>query len=92
MDTIKIGTTTKGQRVWIQGLTALGWPIGTRYKTHYVNGAIVLVQSTEGNRRVSKGKGGIIDLVGKRVTQWAQGATSATVVYTHSIIEIEVAG
>ena len=91
MSTTTIGTTSKGQRVWIQGLGALGWPTGTRYNVHYTTAAIVVVQSPTGKRAVSKGKGGIIDLVGKRVTQWAQGATSATVVYNHAIIEIEVA-
>ena len=92
MSTVTIGSTSKGQRVWLQGLSAMGWPIGTKYSVHYTPTAIVVIQATYGKRAVSKGKGGIIDLVGKRVTQWAQGATSATVTHTNNtMIEIEVA-
>ena len=89
MKTTVIAQTTKGQRVWIQDTASVGWPVGTRYNTHYTHDTIVLVQATEGKRKVSKGKGGIIDLVGKRITQWAQGSTVAHITYTAGIIEIE---
>lgn len=89
MDTVTIGKTTKGDRIWIQGLDNRGWPVGARYNVHYTADTIVVVRSDTGKRAVSKGKGGIIDLVGKRVTQWAQGASQATTKQVCDIIEIE---
>lgn len=81
MNTVTIGTTSKGHRVWIQGLCNKGWPVGARYHTTYESDTIVLQLAPEGKRKVAQGKGGIIDLVGRKVTQWAQGSTTALVVF-----------
>ena len=78
-----IADTSKGKRVWIQGTCdKYGWPVGARYSVTYEPDTIVLqLDHDNGKRKVSKGKGGIIDLCGKRVTQWAQGRTSVSVVH-----------
>jgi len=81
MTTITIGTTTKGHRVWLQGTANKGWPVGARYHTTYGTEAIELQLAPEGKRKVAAAKGGIIDLVGRKVSQWAQGHTSALVVH-----------
>lgn len=77
---ITIGSTTKGHRVWIQGLVSKGIT-GERYDVTYGEVSIGLRFSPEGKRKVTQGKGGIIDLVGHKVTQWAKGSTHATVSY-----------
>jgi len=76
-----ITKTAKGHRVWIQGTcTKYGWPVGARYDVTYgTEGAIWVTLNPEGKRKVSSGKGGIIDLVSSKVTQWAQGSDTATV-------------
>lgn len=76
-----IAQTSKGHRVWLQDLNAkYGWHVGARYSVTYENNAIILqLDHDNGKRRVSKGKGGIVDLVGKKVSQWARGSTHATV-------------
>ncbi len=80
MKTTVIAQTTKGKRIWIQNTNGTySWPVGAQYHTTYEPEVIVLQLAPEGKRKVSKGKGGIIDLVGKKVTQWAQGATLANI-------------
>ena len=71
MTTTPIAQTTKGHRIWIQGLDRYGMPEGTRYTVVYGTDHIGIITDTNGKRTVSKGKGGIIDLEGKKVTQWA---------------------
>ena len=88
-NTTVIAKTNKGHRVWIQGVFAdTGRTIGQRYNVNYSSDSIHLVFATEGKRKVTAAKGGIIDLEGKRVTQWAQGATSVTVHTTPAQITI----
>ena len=71
-----VADTAKGKRVWLQGLERHGWHGGATYRTDYTPDAIVYTRTTVGKvRRVTASKGGIIDTVGKRVTQWAQGAS-----------------
>ena len=80
MTTTVVAKTNKGHRVWIQGVFATtGRTIGQRYDVNYSSDSIHIVFSTTGKRKVTAAKGGIIDLEGKRVTQWAQGATQVTV-------------
>jgi len=89
-----ITKTNKGHRVWVKGLTdKYGWAVGARYNVVYTDDAIFLVSDSEGKRAVCKGKGGIVDLESKKVTRWANGATTATVAATpdHSKI-IVIAG
>lgn len=76
-----IAQTAKGHRVWLQGMNdKYGWPVGAPYSVTYTDDTIILKLDVDnGKRKVSKGKGGIIDLVGKRVTQWARGSESAMV-------------
>ena len=88
MITTPIARTTKGHRVWIQGLDRYGMPEGTRYTVVYGTDHIGIITDTNGKRTVSKGKGGIIDLCGKKITQWAQGHTVATVDFSLTSIHI----
>ena len=78
---VTVGTTTKGHRVWLQTTQAHYGFVGgtTMYNVEYNSDTIVLTVSPQGKRKVTDSKGGIIDLVGKKVSQWAQGATTATV-------------
>jgi hypothetical protein len=71
MKTLSIGQTTKGPRVWLQntsGTYGAQWHEGARYNvTLDTEGHTVTLQlSPEGKRKVSAGKGGIIDLCGKK--------------------------
>jgi hypothetical protein len=77
---IVIGNTSKGKRVWIQGLDSHGFSM-PRYTVIYSENSIHILTGLEGKRKVCAQKGGIIDIVGKAVTQWAQDSTHATVVY-----------
>jgi hypothetical protein len=80
MGTHKIGNTTKGHRVWLQGTSeTYGWPVGARYDVTYTANVIVLTLNADGKRKVSAGKGGVVDLVGKKVTQWAGESTECYV-------------
>ena len=88
-NTTVIAKTSKGHRVWLQGVfSASGRTIGQRYNVAYLSNTIHIVWSTEGKRKVTNSKGGIIDLEGKKVTQWAQGRTQVTVSYTNTQIII----
>lgn len=88
-----IALTTKGNRVWLQGLGAHGWVGGTQYTTTYTPSLIIYTRATRDTqgklRKVTAAKGGIIDTVGKKVTQWAQDSTQAHVSITHDTIIIE---
>ena len=75
---ITIGKTTKGDRVWLQGLRDKGIT-GERFTVTYGPDALVIEFGPDCKRKVTQAKGGIVDIVGKRVTAWAQGRTSATV-------------
>ncbi len=86
--TLKIGTTTKGSRVWLQGLDRYQWAIGDRYDAHFTKTTIVLTKNPEGRKKVSRNKGGIIDLCSNKITEWADGSTSVTVAYTPEKIVI----
>lgn len=75
-----ITKTTKGHRVWMQGTNdKYGWPVGARYDVTYEEDTIVLDLNPDGKRKVSAGKGGIIDLTSQKVTRWSKGSDSATV-------------
>ena len=92
MSNITIGNTTKGARVWLQSVHTR-YPEAGTYNVHYINGTITVdLLPTTGKRKVTQAKGGIIDIVGKRVTQWAQGATMAHVTYTATSIIITPVG
>lgn len=78
---ITIADTSKGKRVWVQGLDRYGIQAGDRYNVDYRDdeGTIVVTFIPTGKRAVVASKGGVIDLQGKRVSQWAQDATEARV-------------
>lgn len=80
--TTVVAKTTKGQRIWLQGLERHGIHGGARYNVTYDKDFIVITVVPHGKRKVTASKGGIIDLVGKKVTEWAQGSTKATVEFT----------
>lgn len=77
MNTV-IAQTNKGHRVWLQGIVAKGIT-APRFDQSFEGDAIVLKFSDTGKRKVTQAKGGIVDIVGKKVTQWAKGSESATV-------------
>lgn len=87
MNTIDIGTTSKGKRVWLQGLAGKGIT-GPRFTVTTTQDTITVVTGPEGKRKITQSKGGIIDIVSKAVTQWAQDATQAHVVITGNTITI----
>ena len=96
MITTPIAQTTKGRRIWIQGLSRYGIAEGTPYSVAYGIDTIAITLRPLGTckvRKVSKGKGGIIDLCGKQVTNWANGHATALVypLYNADTILIEKA-
>lgn len=88
MNTLKIGHTSKGRRVWLQGTERYGWHGGDRYDIKYNPSTIVITRSPEGARGVTDAKGGVIDLCNGKVTQWAQEASECVVKYTEDTITI----
>ncbi len=77
-----IAKTTKGHRVFLEGLCAHGWAAGMPYSVTFEPTCIVLqLDHDNGKRKVVASKGGVIDLESKKVTQWAQGSTQATIVH-----------
>lgn len=75
--TTVIAQTKKGHRVFLEGIGCTG----QRYNVAYVGDDILISFAPEGKRRVVASKGGVIDLESKKVTQWAQGSTQATIVH-----------
>ena len=86
---IPIAPTSKGHRLWIQGLDQYGWNGGTQYTVTMTSEHVVYTKATTGRTRtVTASKGGIIDTTSKKVTQWAQGATQAMATITTDVITI----
>lgn len=83
-----IAKTNKGHRVFLEGLNSVGWPAGARYHVDYCGGEIIITQQHSGKRKVVASKGGVIDLEGKKVTQWAKGHDSVTIAYSAAQIII----
>jgi len=84
LSTIAITETKKGARIWIQALESKGIT-GSHVLVSIApdQAAIVLTFATytdkpKGWRKVTQSKGGVVDLESKKVVQWAQGATQAT--------------
>ena len=87
ISTAAITPTSKGHRVWVQGLAGKGIvrPFVCVEMTdnaillsfHHNKGAI----GVQGKwRKVTQSKGGIVDLTSKKVTEWARGHDTALVV------------
>jgi hypothetical protein len=90
MKTTPITMTTKGHRVWLQGTNeAYGWPVGARYDVTYTKGTILVVLNPTGKRKVSQGKGGIIDLTSQKVTRAIGHYSTAMVVSGNGRIVFE---
>jgi hypothetical protein len=87
MNIVDIGTTSKGKRVWLQGLNNKGLCM-PRYDTVIQGNTIIITMGIDGKRKVTASKGGIIDLVSKSITMWAQDSLSAQVVYGVDMISI----
>ena len=82
MSSTTIGHTNKGRRVYLQGLAAVGWAVGMPYSVTYELDTIVLALDPDnGKRKVARGKGGVVDIEGRKVAQWAQRAEWCSVVY-----------
>ena len=80
--TTLIAPTTKGHRIFLEGLPQ----VGQRYNVLYTEARITIQFNTEGKRRVVAR--GVIDLEGKRVTQWAGLATMVDIEYNSDNIII----
>jgi len=84
--TVTIGRTAKGARVWLQGVSN---PHG-RYSVHYGDsGTMYIYFGPDHKRKLCAAKGGIVDVVGKRVSQWAGDATQAVVTHGPDVIAIK---
>ena len=77
-----IAQTKKGHRVFLEGLSAHGWVAGSLYSVSFEQDHIVLaLDHDNGKRKVVASKGGVIDLESKKVTRWADGATTAIIAH-----------
>ena len=74
-DSTVIATTKKGHRVFLENVGRIGQP----YTVVFTEDTIGVVFHPAGKRRVVASKGGVIDIESKKVTQWKQSATMATV-------------
>ena len=83
-----VADTPRGGRIYLQDVTALAMPTA-HYSVVFGIGHITVQFHAEGKRKVSPSKGGVIDIQSKKVTQWAQGATSVTVSTTGTTIIIK---
>ena len=79
-----IAATSKGHRVFLEGIGHTG----QRYNVEYLNSHILITFCDVGKRKVVASKGGVIDLEGKKVTAWANGASSVTIAYSDEQIQI----
>lgn len=78
-----IAQTSKGHRVFLEGIGRTG----QRYSVVYSEARITIQFATDGKRKVVSSKGGVIDLEGKKVTQWKGEATQVEMEYnTDNII------
>jgi hypothetical protein len=86
MDTVAVTPTSKGHRVWLQGLVQRGYK--GRYTVLYSADTIQVVFAYDGKRTLCASKGGVVDIQSKKVTAWACDATRARVEYATDIITI----
>ena len=91
-DTVTIGYTSKGARVWLQSLESKGFLSAQRYDVHMDNNTILIKFCKDGKRKLCPAKGGIVDIVGKKVSLWAGGQTEAEVTYcpSYGIITVDI--
>ena len=82
--TVTVGSTSKGARVWLQATSRHGWDEGETYTATYGPGSIIIQRC--GERSITRAKGGIIDLCGAKITKAAEGNRYAHVVYTSNLI------
>lgn len=76
---ITITPTPKGDRVWVQGADRFGLTVGQRVSVEFTEYHIRVTPNPEGKKRISKGKGGIVDIQSAKVTAWAKGDRGAQV-------------
>ena len=74
-----IADTPKGARVFLEGVTAAIAGHPNTYSVVFTDDTIGVVFHPEGRRTISPSKGGVIDIQNKKVTAWAQGATTANI-------------
>jgi hypothetical protein len=83
---MKIGRTSRGSRVWLQGLSSHAQIHYSRYSVEYVGSTMRIVFGPHGKRQMTMAKGGIVDIVGKRVSTWAGKAIEAHVEFADNVI------
>jgi hypothetical protein len=86
-----VAPTTKGVRIYLEGISKVGWRGGSAYTVTYHDDKIVLSQQWAvgaKTRKVTASKGGVIDLESMKVQRWAQGATSVDITYSPDYITI----
>ena len=86
--TTVIASTTKGHRVFLEGVRAAMPQAPQGYNVVFDKDTITILFSVHGKRVVVASKGGVIDLQSRKVTTWAQGATVAHVRTTDNAIVI----
>ena len=79
MNTVAVTPTSKGHRVWIQALESKGIT-APRFTQEFTESHIILTFGDDGKRKVTQSKGGIVDIVGQKVTTWAKGSIEARVI------------
>jgi hypothetical protein len=89
--TTLVANTSKGQRIFLEGINKVGWQGGAAYTVTFHADKIVLsLQWATGakTRKVTASKGGVIDLQSNKITRWANGATSVNIEYSADYITI----
>ena len=80
--TTVIAKTTKGHRIFLEGIGR----VGQRYNVVYTDSRITLVFNPEGKRKVVAR--GVVDLEGKRVSTWKGLAPDEDIEYNQDTIVI----
>ncbi len=79
-----VAPTSKGHRIFLEGIGR----VGQRYNVAYSPTCITIDFVPTGKRKVVASKGGVIDLEGKKVTQWAVLTTRVGITYDNDTITI----
>lgn len=88
--TYKLCQNRGNARIWMEGkrLTSNGWNVGDHFDRRVLSHTIVLIKNPEGRYKVAgKGDRPIIDMNGKYLTEFFDGATHyVSSILTESII------
>lgn len=85
---ITIGKTSKGRRIWLQGVRKNPMITHDRYTVEYRGNTLVIQFHADGKRKLCSAKDGIVDLVGKKISDWAGPSDIALVSYYPNTIYV----